>query len=445
MTKIETCSKSLKKAFSWLTEYVKNNKDADIWNVRTAQLFYALSIISSPTVEEYKRAAASEGFWMPLVDIVEFSEDMYYLHFMGLSEYNEFKDGVDDLVSNCQNTKGYIANDHPSSSRLLVAIAPQSDTTKLAINFLVAEYIRKSQSHWKHDLTDIAKSMLVLQELDFFAYKQELEIMSQIISKTQRADGSLCSIDEDDDTPNFQGTCFAVIALSRMNSHNSIVEKAIKYLKNCQDKNGNWRNFYNRELDSYNTALAIITLNEVGEGPKISQAQFEWQQKLALQQMNTSQPHFIHTSPIFNNAIHIKQIYDTTLEMMQRAQHRIRICSLYFDMLYEHVIDLAVRDNIVFSIIVRPRADIKGRRDRIAKNVLDLLKVSTKGGVRTNPIVHARMMIIDDKEVLISTADLTRDQLFDEYNAGIWTKNLDVIEKAIEFFDNVWNDSDKLN
>jgi hypothetical protein len=41
-------------------------------------------------------------------------------------------------------------------------------------------------------------------------------------------------------------------------------------------------------------------------------------------------------------------------------------------------------------------------------------------------------------EVLISSADLTRDQLMDEFNAGIWTINKEVIRKAIEFFDNIF-------
>jgi len=66
--------------------------------------------------------------------------------------------------------------------------------------------------------------------------------------------------------------------------------------------------------------------------------------------------------------------------------------------------------------------------------------VATNGNVRTCKVCHARMIIIDSKEVLISTADLTRDQLYDEFNAGIWSENPDTVHAAINFFENIWSD-----
>jgi len=84
--------------------------------------------------------------------------------------------------------------------------------------------------------------------------------------------------------------------------------------------------------------------------------------------------------------------------------------------------------------------DAKGLRQHINKNVLSLLKVATNGNVRTCKVCHARMIIIDSKEVLISTADLTRDQLYDEFNAGIWSENPDTVHAAINFFENIWSD-----
>lgn len=131
--------------------------------------------------------------------------------------------------------------------------------------------------------------------------------------------------------------------------------------------------------------------------------------------------------------------------MLNNATQTIRISSLYVDMLYENIIDVIQENNIEVKIIVRPRKDIQGIREKISKSVLDILSISTRGKVRTNPIIHARMLIIDDKEVLISTSDLTRDQLFDEYNAGIWTKNQVIVENAIKFFDNAWEESDVLS
>jgi hypothetical protein len=51
------------------------------------------------------------------------------------------------------------------------------------------------------------------------------------------------------------------------------------------------------------------------------------------------------------------------------------------------------------------------------------------------------MIIVDDKEALISSADLTRDQLIDEFNAGIWVRDKETVKRATEFFDNIWEES----
>ena len=64
--------------------------------------------------------------------------------------------------------------------------------------------------------------------------------------------------------------------------------------------------------------------------------------------------------------------------------------------------------------------------------------------MRTNPIVHTRLIIVDEKEIIVSSADMSRAQFFDEYNAGIWTKNPEVVRNAVDFFNNVWNVSDPL-
>ena len=83
-------------------------------------------------------------------------------------------------------------------------------------------------------------------------------------------------------------------------------------------------------------------------------------------------------------------------------------------------------------------------RRRIAKNVLDLLNTATRGNLRKNELLHSRLIIIDDKEILVSSADLTRDQLFDQFNAGIYTRDEESIKEAILFFENMWANSEHI-
>lgn len=51
--------------------------------------------------------------------------------------------------------------------------------------------------------------------------------------------------------------------------------------------------------------------------------------------------------------------------------------------------------------------------------------------------LHSRMVVIDDQEVLISSADLDFTQMDLEFNAGVWTNNPDVITEATRYFDNL--------
>ena len=95
-------------------------------------------------------------------------------------------------------------------------------------------------------------------------------------------------------------------------------------------------------------------------------------------------------------------------------------------------------------IVTRPARDVRGPRERIGKNVLNLLSVGSKGGLRTSDTVHSRLLIIDERQVIVSTADLTRDQLFDEFNAGLLTSEPKCVQAAIEYFENLWAEAEPL-
>jgi phosphatidylserine/phosphatidylglycerophosphate/cardiolipin synthase-like enzyme len=51
--------------------------------------------------------------------------------------------------------------------------------------------------------------------------------------------------------------------------------------------------------------------------------------------------------------------------------------------------------------------------------------------------LHSRLVIIDSREVLVSSADLDFTQMDLEFNAGIWTRDPDVVAEAIQYFDNL--------
>ena len=62
-----------------------------------------------------------------------------------------------------------------------------------------------------------------------------------------------------------------------------------------------------------------------------------------------------------------------------------------------------------------------------------------KAGVERalNHYGYSRMVVIDEQEVLVSSADLDYTQMEKEFNSGIWTDNPDVVAEAIRYFDNL--------
>jgi phosphatidylserine/phosphatidylglycerophosphate/cardiolipin synthase-like enzyme len=88
-------------------------------------------------------------------------------------------------------------------------------------------------------------------------------------------------------------------------------------------------------------------------------------------------------------------------------------------------------------MITRPKEE----QARHNQKVIDQLNKYTGGNCKSNWKIHSRMVIVDKHEVLISSSDLDRNGLIDQYNAGIYTSDKETVEAAIKFFENIWNES----
>jgi hypothetical protein len=245
----------------------------------------------------------------------------------------------------------------------------------------------------------------------------------------------------------FKDTCIAIEALLPFEEYNIYTQKAIDYIKGFRDNSGLFIDKDDKDdfRNLLSTANAVKSLLFSNDGPKTPILRQEIKNLIAKQRDELFKPVVIHTSPIFNNSIHVNEIYEKINDCIQETQTSIMICSPYLDMFYEKILDCSIKKSISIKIITRPKADIKGIRERISKNVIDLLRTATKGNIRACPLLHARMIIFDEKILIISSADLTRDQLFDEFNIGILTQEPFTVQKAIEFFNNIWNESEEFN
>ena len=70
--------------------------------------------------------------------------------------------------------------------------------------------------------------------------------------------------------------------------------------------------------------------------------------------------------------------------------------------------------------------------------MFDILQRSLEGCFKTTPLLHARF-IITDNAILISSVDLTSEQLRSEFNMGFYIRDPKTVEEGAKIFMDFWN------
>lgn len=124
-------------------------------------------------------------------------------------------------------------------------------------------------------------------------------------------------------------------------------------------------------------------------------------------------------------------------KMIRGSKRSLSIISPYIDMLM--INDLIVQKNkgVKIKIITRNNDRITGS----AKKGLAEIRKNFPNGVILANDIHARLIIRDNVETLISSSDLTRDSLHEQKNLGIKTTDINAVNYSRMFFDRIWNES----
>lgn len=381
-------------------------------------------------VNKFVSSAGKPAFWEDADDdFFEDSHPLWFLKQVGLGDSPYFLEEINKMTRQ-QSVEGHIlknANDQSGPLRVLVAVEPESKTLSSALDYWLDNW---KEMYLRPD--GLAIGVLALTELNWEKHSHVIREQIDYLKSSQNEDGSWsASLEANSDEGNLQNTSYALWAISRVDgAKSSVVHKAQRWIEEGQLDDGSWKGHI------YYTTRALIGLLAVGEGPKLPLEVVN--QQLMKMKQSLRRPVFVHTSPMYQKSLHVKEIYSRISSMLHGAQKEIRIASPFIDMLYEEIINLTeTNPNLDVKIITRPKGEGKGLRQRIVRNVIDLLNIATKGNVTQSTLVHSRMVIADADEVLISSADLTRDQLFDEFNAGIWTSDKTTVKKAIDFFENL--------
>lgn len=392
-----------------------------------AEEMYVLNKVGSKIVSDFFQASENPLFWEDGSDSL--MNDIHLLWFMkeiGLGDSSHFLEYVDWLVRE-QTVTGYIQSnefDHSGPLRVLVATKPESKARFDATDYWLKNW-KKSGAY-----DTIAVGILALTELDYPRYSNAIQEEISYLTKKQNEDGSWLGYEHG----SIDYTSYAVWAISKAKGiEDPSAKKGLKWLIDQQQKDGSW------EGTTWTTAPVLLALIAMGEGPKVPLELVNYQIMKLKQSIKKQKPIFVHTSPLYKNTLTFKEIRDKIFDMLHKAQRQIRITSPFIDVLYEEIINVKQgNQDLAIKIITRPKVEVDGLRKRIAKGAIDLLDIATKGNVVQSSLVHSRMVIIDEEELLVSSADLTREQLFDEFNAGIWTCDKETVKKAIDFFENLF-------
>ncbi|MCX6680875.1 MAG: hypothetical protein NTX42_11020 [Methanothrix sp.] len=92
----------------------------------------------------------------------------------------------------------------------------------------------------------------------------------------------------------------------------------------------------------------------------------------------------------------------------------------------------------IISIDSPQAQNYKGDGKKFVKPIFDILQRGLEGGFKTTPILHAKC-VITDNAILISSADLTPEQLRTEFNMGIYTRNPETVEDGARIFKDLWD------
>jgi hypothetical protein len=387
-TALETCSEEVRTAIKWL---------------------------ETQLLKEFLDASKSEEFWLDDNGPEGFDDYffydpglLWYLSKIGLRENEFFKRVLEVFIKKLQTREGRIPTGgedrgHNRSLRVLISVEPHSEATELAVrNFLndLGKFLEELKStdyfHIRSSLfKDLAIGVLALCEFDYLKFKETIGDLGNFLKSEQKEEGYWNEIIELRDGTALlptEETSIIIEALSRVfgPSDESVI-RAVEWLKKHRKEDGSWENIHN-------TAYACLALISAGEGPKASLEEIEWNEMLTKQKLELTKPKFVQTSP-----------------------------------------------NLDVKIITHPikgkmKQKYEGEGEKFVVPAFDALQRLLGKGFKPEPLLHARLYIIDN-EVLISSADITSEQLEKEFNAGIWTRDEETVEEAIKFFDNLWNAS----
>ncbi|ELZ80503.1 phosphatidylserine/phosphatidylglycerophosphate/cardiolipin synthase-like protein [Haloferax larsenii JCM 13917] len=436
---LASCSDEVSSALKYLSEYIANSDDEHLHTPETSAAYCALNHVNSEAVRAYAedvRIERDRDYYLyehsdslvflakilnkyPNIDNIDIQSDLRYLK---------------KLAESVQMSKGDFsvsAYDLSGPMWFLSQINDDSVAVKNAINRLISKFPKEELSKYSFGLNNAALGVVALSEINFQKYQKDISDILEWMSK------QICDLYDRDRGINPVTTAYCLIAfIEGSEKHWPIQDKLKQQLEDQLAEE-------DRSKESLSTTgIVTLALIHAGDGPKIPAIQAERKIKRINEQMAQVKPRFISTVPSTRQKTRKTEILSKVQQMIEGTDSILRISTLRIDMLYDNIIDKIDSESDVEVRILTNSGSTSGSRAKLKKAAMNELVKRTDGNVKEDELVHSRFVIADDSELVVSTADLTREQLYEEYNAGIYTQDTESVDSAIDFFDDAWEEAD---
>lgn len=136
----------------------------------------------------------------------------------------------------------------------------------------------------------------------------------------------------------------------------------------------------------------------------------------------------------------VSTVYSEIRKNLSEAKKEVLVCSPWITYLVNEF--QGFPKGITLKIITN------FRKEDVEREITDVDKLRALqelgAQIRYNNNLHAKMVFIDGKTAIISSANLTKRGLSVNYEAGAVIKDQDKVEEAVKFFENVWGESEIL-
>lgn len=138
-----------------------------------------------------------------------------------------------------------------------------------------------------------------------------------------------------------------------------------------------------------------------------------------------------------------RSIDETIRNLIVSAKKELRIISPYVDM---HLVkEIREQHEQGVKIFMITRGIDEKSQSRENKQALTYIQEKLKENHKVNPYIHSRIIIRDEMDGLVSSADLTEGSLKSHYNAGIILADPVLVQKLLNYFNQAFLDSKLMN